>query len=734
MRKLLLTAILSLIFSTCAWAGKSIEVVELSSETEIEKLSLIPFARIMEDSEHKLTLEDLMALDPKEMPSFPDQGTHPNLGFTHSAFWVYFELANTTDHPLEFTLQLARPLTDRADLYLIDAQGNQQLLPNGDLYPISERALPERKPLYNIRLEPKQHYRAYLHLESDGEVITLPINLWNKDAYLDQTGWENLLLGCYYGILIIVTIIYLFFFFGLKDKTFLYYVFYVFSIFLLQFSLDGLAMEYFWPNAIWWGNHIILISGSLSVYSVLLYSCAFLKLKEQLPIYFKVFQVMKLLCLVSLAIALCPQPIYAIGFPVANGLGFLSILVVLAAIIATFRKGFTFNPFFALAFLVLLTSGVIFILGNFNVLDYPVITQNAIKGGSAIEVVLLSLSMVEIYRKNQKDKEHAQALAMEKLEEMNRLKDRINSELEKQVIKRTAEIREKNQELAEKNKDITDSIVYAKRIQQAILPPDPLVGDLLPDSFVFYRPKDIVSGDFYWMEKKGDKALFAAVDCTGHGVPGAFMSIVGQNSLFQAVREKGLDQPAAILDHLHQGVRDTLRKELQPEEAVRDGMDIALCSLDKSNGRLEYAGAYNPLYLIRPGSDTQLKLVAADNGELDIEAVKSTESHQLFEIKADKKAIGSEEEEIVPYKHFALDLLPGDTIYLFSDGFADQFGGPKGKKFKYSRFKDLLLSLQQQDMPQQMTELIQALEDWQGELEQLDDICLIGVRWQPTPV
>lgn len=275
--------------------------------------------------------------------------------------------------------------------------------------------------------------------------------------------------------------------------------------------------------------------------------------------------------------------------------------------------------------------------------------------------------------------------------------------LEEKVRERTAEVVEKNKELDEKNKDITASIRYAKRIQDAILPPDEFVKKFLPKTFVLFKPKDIVSGDFYWLADKKDIVLFAAVDCTGHGVPGAFMSIVGHNLLDQIVNEQHLTQPAAILDALNKSVSDTLRQSYTEDNAVRDGMDINLCAFDRRTNVLEYAGAFNPLWLVR-------------NGE-------------VIEYKADKFPIGNlKPGENKKFTNNSIPLQKGDTLYLFSDGYADQFGGPKGKKLKYSTFQKMLLDTQHMSMEEQGEYLNKAIEEWRGTLEQVDDVLVIGTR------
>lgn len=282
-------------------------------------------------------------------------------------------------------------------------------------------------------------------------------------------------------------------------------------------------------------------------------------------------------------------------------------------------------------------------------------------------------------------------------------------QLEKLVRERTIEVVAQKEEI-EKNRDeiqknvnnITSSIKYAKRIQRAIFPADSDIKKLLPDSFVFFRPKSIVSGDFYWVEKRKDKVLFAAVDCTGHGVPGAFMSLVANNLLNQAVNEHGYVQPAKILDEVNSGLTDTLHQRYE-ESNVKDGMDIALCALDYDGMVLEYAGAYNSLFVVRGG--------------------------ELLETKANKFPIGVfVGEKLKKFTNHEIRLEKGDTIYIFSDGYADQFGGPRNKKFKKREFKNLLVKISLLPMNNQYEELDKTLKEWQGENEQLDDIVVIGVR------
>ena len=271
-------------------------------------------------------------------------------------------------------------------------------------------------------------------------------------------------------------------------------------------------------------------------------------------------------------------------------------------------------------------------------------------------------------------------------------------ELQKQVVE-------------EKQKEIVDSITYAKRIQTAILPPLRLIQGILPDSFVLYKPKDIVAGDFYWMHtanESEDLILFAAADCTGHGVPGAMVSVVCHNALNRSVREYGILDPGKVLDKTREIVIHEFEKgegltsfTKSSEDSIKDGMDIALISLSPNTKKLKYAGANNPLWIIR--------------------------NQEVIEIKADKQPIGKYV-NAKPFTTHEIQLQSGDAVYFFTDGYADQFGGEQGKKFKGSKMKELLLSLSHKKMKNQKEELNTAFENWRGKLEQIDDVCVIGVR------
>jgi serine phosphatase RsbU (regulator of sigma subunit) len=283
----------------------------------------------------------------------------------------------------------------------------------------------------------------------------------------------------------------------------------------------------------------------------------------------------------------------------------------------------------------------------------------------------------------------------------NYLRKQTNKTLlqQKEIIEsQKTEVEAQKHLVEEKQKEIIDSISYAKRLQEAILPPQAFINKHISNNFILYKPKDLVAGDFYWAESIGDLFFIAAADSTGHGVPGAMVSVVCSNALNRTVKEFGLTETGKILDKTRELVVETFEKSISD---VKDGMDISLLCIDAKNKKITWSGANNALWYIQ------------DN--------------KLITIKPDKQPIGKTEKPS-PFTTHEIEYKNSTTFYLFTDGFADQFGGEKGKKFKYKQLEELLLSNNNLALSEQSNLLNQKFESWKGNLEQVDDVCVIGVK------
>ncbi len=301
--------------------------------------------------------------------------------------------------------------------------------------------------------------------------------------------------------------------------------------------------------------------------------------------------------------------------------------------------------------------------------------------------------------------------------------EKDKEKLEIEVAKRTEEIRNKNRELEEQKTEISlqrdlaeerrdkieaqkeeiqSSIRYALRIQTAVLPPKKLLDNILKEYFILNKPRDIVSGDFYWIAKNDNNIFFSVGDCTGHGVPGSFMSMLGLSALNEIVKSLPVCKASTVLDHLRERIEESLHQKSDRELTTYDGMDIGLCIYTPETKILQFSAAHNPLYLVRNG--------------------------QLMIYKADKIDIGRYSAEKPEFSNHLIQCSDGDVIYLFSDGYADQFGGPRARKYKSQRFRDYLLSIHKESMEDQKRLLDEEIEKWKGDFPQIDDILVMGIK------
>ena len=311
-----------------------------------------------------------------------------------------------------------------------------------------------------------------------------------------------------------------------------------------------------------------------------------------------------------------------------------------------------------------------------------------------------------VYKEKKKVDVELERLNDEKAK-LEQAKNKLDEKVKKLWATSTAVHKEKErinilkQEIERKHQEIVDSVTYAQRIQEAILPSRQEINGAIANNLILFKPRDIVSGDFYWFSRKGDECILACVDCTGHGVPGAFMSMIGNTLLNQIVNERDIVQPDLILNELNREITSALKQDAAGSDS-RDGMDISILNLNLKGNQLQYAGANRPLYFIR--------------------------NNELTETKANKVAIGGHmQEEEKQFTNHVFDLQKGDTIYLSSDGYADQFS-PNDKKLMTKKFKEIVLGIQHLSMPEQEKYLDHFITDWRGNMEQTDDVLVIGVR------
>ncbi len=677
------------------------EPVFVSSEFKREKLS--SQLQVAEDKSKSLTLKQALILPYEQAAS----GV-PNFGFSNSSYWFKGTIINTETNWQTITLEVANPNLDVVNAYIFSKQTGRHEKLMGDLVPFSARGNTNKNYLFNLQLLPHDTIQVVLNVQNSGEQFHVPIYLSSSQSAQEAESNEQLIFGVYFGFILFVLLLNAFFYYVLKDKTTLYYIGYLFCLLFLQLSLTGFGFKYFWPKSVFLANHANPIFASISMFFLLLFSQHFLSIKNYVPKLNKWVNALKYyLLLVILAAFINSNQAYVFSVLSINVLSIVCIFVIVPVAIYIQKQKFKPARFFVIAFVFLIISVFLFVLKNAGLVPSNAATNYGLQIGSALEVLLLTLAVIDKFNEFRIE-------SMARLQEVNDLKTKTNEELEIKVEKRTQQMNHQRIVLELQNQEIKSSIRYAKRIQDSLLPPAETLDKLFDKNyFVFYKPKDIVSGDFYWaspVKTSGDNpislSLAAVVDCTGHGVPGAFLSIVASNLLKQSLTERSVNNVAEALDFLNEKVIATLNQTSSPESRMRDGMDVSIIAIDYQKHKLYFSGANNPIYIYR----------------------KHDEEMELHILAPTKQAIGSITNNTKKFSLEAFDIQAGDTIYLFSDGYADQFGGTKDKKLNYKRFKDILETAADMPMALQREFLESNFENWRGNTEQTDDVCVMGLK------
>jgi two-component system, sensor histidine kinase LadS len=670
---------------SAALATDTIKIVREKQEYMINQ----KYFKILEDKTRKLTFKEILLAD----SSFIN--CPPNLSHTenfNSAYWLKIYFKNESAAHNKYIIESFDPHINYLELYLQNNQGDFILHKAGNYEPYNNREYHHKNFVYDIDLPGDTSLTKviYIRMVADRSLF-LYTRIASNEFFLHYALNEYYLLGMYYGMILIMALYNFLMFLSVREKSYIFYVLYVLTGGMMSLLEDGTGFQYLWPEHPDLNRWIYIFTPFLFLVFFTFYGKTFLEIKRQAPKLNKIIDISLILYFSYLVI-----DVYISGKPAVFAIFMIPFMIMYFAAIMVFRKGYRPARYFILGYSFVIISFILYLLRTKGLLGPgDAFSVYAFNYGLIFEIVIFSLALSDRVRIIRKEREEAQKKMIDQLQENEKLKDKVNKELESKVQERT-------RELNKKNKDITDSITYAKRIQEAILPDQTLLNKTLNDHFILYLPKAIVSGDFYWIHEKNNKIIFAVVDCTGHGVPGAFMSIMGHNFLNQVVKEMDITEPGKILDEVNKKVSETLSNGHDYIEGEY-GMDIALCVLDKKKMEMQYAGAYNPLCLIRNGSMT--------------------------EIKGNRFSIGSFiEENSKQFSNHSISLRSGDIIYLFTDGFADQFGGENRRKFMVDKFNQLLIKINSLDMGSQKEKLQEAFKEWKGKNEQLDDILVMGIK------
>lgn len=360
---------------------------------------------ILIDKEKQWDAADIIDKNYDQEAVIEHKNVIPYMDFTSDVYWMQLNVSNNDTESQKFYIQLARPLTNQVHLYVYNENNElEQSFITGDDYVFSRRPFKHRSFIFPVEFSAKTDYKLVVYTESDGEILKLPMKFWRIDSFTEFNGLENFFLGLYYGLFILVIVLFSFFGIALRQNLYLYFVLYVAALGIFQFSLDGLAFQYFWSNNTWLGNHAILLFADISMIFMLLYVQRFLDFSIQPKYYQKIYYFFLALVLVCFLTSLSAGAIYAITFPVLNGLSFIIILYFIYGIILRYRAGDKPELAVSAAFGILCISSILFILSNVNLLENEFLASNALKLGSAAEVSFLSVAMASRYRKTQDEK------------------------------------------------------------------------------------------------------------------------------------------------------------------------------------------------------------------------------------------------------------------------------------------------------------------------------------------
>lgn len=648
-----------------------------------------------------------------------------NYGFFSGNVWIKLDIENFTQSNKPLYLLCNNKIVESVAFYPEIKNPLEINQHSGLLVSYSQKAVIDEKAVFRLDLLPYQRKTVYMKIHVEDFAFWQDITLMSSTEYLNSHTIRNFFNGLIYGVVIIFILINLFYYITIKKKAFLYFVLYQLSMLFYLFGTDGLIFQFIFTESSSATIKLYYIASVLPQLLVIPFTSISLKVAQYKPMIHKLLIgfLVFFTCFMILSVFNKSMPLRYL-----NILSFITLILVFGTSILMLKnKNLVLPKFFIVALSPLIIILILFLFRNTGLINIS-ISITYIKVGVLIQLIFLSFGLSIVFRRFMKD---ASKEAIQNLENLNRVKDDLNNRLEVCVSERTAELDKavddlnrvnteivdinkslsnernkfENQKeiLEQQKKELTDSIAYAERLQKMLMITDEDLRSLFSDQFfALSLPKDIISGDFYWAGKIGTKTIITVADCTGHGVPGAFMSVIGITYLRDIVENKRIVVASEILNHLRQRVAESFRKHSNDENMPKDGMDLALVVIDNENKTIEFSGAYNPLYLIRW---SELKIY-----------------------KADHLSIGIDDRNGISFSSNTIEYNPGDIIYLFSDGFVDQFGWRTGKKFKQKQFRELLLEISELPLEVQKAVLVNTMNNWKGDLEQVDDITVLGVK------
>ena len=714
------------VFALCRALGfaQNPSTIMLTNDNDI--LTIGKQVYYLEDVEGKITIEEIVKTE--NQSKFKKNETDViNFGNTLSTFWFRIEI-DSRQVPQTY-LEIGNSMLDNV-WFFAPQNGKYAVRKAGASLPKSVKEVDVNSILFALPVQPdsvlKQTY--YLKIRSNYP-IEVPIGVANLRPLMERQSGKNIAFSLYMGLMISMALYNLFVYFLVRDKVYIIYSLFTFMIALFYLHLKGYMFHLVWGNMPYLNSYTPSYSAFVTILMAL-FANSFLNTRKYTPYFYKgsyFFYALFVFCIV-----LNISGDYLISANLSQLGAMLVAIYILITALRAWWAGSPMAKFYLIAWSIYLSSVVIFILQVTSAISSNVFTNHSVFLGTAMEVLLLSFALA--YRINllKKEKEEAQSQNLRLVSEQNKILEEKIQEKTKDLVKKNEEIQVAYEEVAQVNKElqqtqkellsqrdllaeqndtlelfktqITSSIRSAQTIQQAILPPKAKLDEILGEYFILNRPKDQVSGDFYWANQIGAKKFLVVADCTGHGVSGAFMTMIGNTLLDKIIKVWHIYNPAQILETVHQEIRDVLQ---QNETGSKEGMDIVVAVLEESENpagfKVEFAGAKRPMYYIEAGKSEVQKL-------LGVRKMVGGFTNE------NKKYVG--EEKVLP---------KNSLIYMASDGYADQ-NDLSRHSFSEKRFMGLLSIIQENPLPEQKAFLEEAIETHMTGTEQRDDILVLGLR------
>lgn len=699
-------------------------VIVLDGSTA-SNINIPDYVYVLEDTTGKLSIEQLI-LSREDQDFKVNTEKYLNFGFTNSVYWIKFSMINkcTKNQNLVFAIQ--NPLISNIDFICVKGNKLEKHIKTGENRMFSSRELDNRNFLFDLILEPNIQYDYYVRVSSNGGPLQLPMRIAQYQTYLDSDNDALLLSGQMMGMFVFVIIFNLFLLIISKKRFSLYYTIYVALLTMFLLSVSGVNFQYLWPENIWLQKHLVLIFAGFANIFLILFAQSFFNFKRYFWRINKLANVLKIGVLLLVLFSLFEGEIFILSKLLINLISLITIIFLTITSIRGITKKNKMHYYFVSSFFIFLVGVGAYVFHNVGFLNNYYLAIWGMQIGFLAEVILLMFAVIHKYRIIEKQ-------TSKELETIVLDRTKVLEEQKKELLVQKTEIiyqRDKiidqhrralkqSRVISDKNKEINDSIAYARIIQNAVLTPKSRLDKVLKNYFILNQPKDILGGDFFWFHEKDNRSYIAVADCTGHGVPGAMLSMLGIAALNEIVLKEDCLGPAEILNRLSKVVERSLHQTGDFGDS-KDGMDISICMIDNMTNTMLASGSNNPVYIYREENKLECN---------DYVNCYEFDDNYLMTVLPDKLSIGYNDSRSAIFEDKKINLLNDDMIYLFSDGFVDQFGGLRGKKFKRNRFRRLLSeNASIRDSDKQYQHAITSLNSWRREYDQVDDIMILGVR------